>query len=832
MNNIKNILALVGLLAIPASAFSQERPSSSIFLSPFAKADVSLNFDVKAEGKRFSPVWGLDVAWINEQNVRKGLRHMGKENVGVGRSAFRFTHALTNDSVLDAEIISWMKTRNNVLDIISTTLPILFTADQEAGANTYFVVNKSANVAHWAANINSHVHWMQANTKHPVLGVSPFNEPDYWTVEEGATTEKQSQVAKLLKESYPRFADIAIVGANTLNNDKALEWYNAGKTYFDWGNTHQLAGSMANYINFYKKLQSDGKVGLADEMHNVGDAIIGLENGMTYGIWWGFDSRSRGEFCDISRHGQRLAYANHPDKWTSAAVYKHDDGRVKAFIGSSERQAFTTNYQFVSLDRAVYYDGHGPLREFVMEIPGGTKYQEGQTNAERVIDVTWGEDVQPDVIDGVYQIVNKATGQSISFSSTTVFLQKTEGKRTQQWKVTPCNPRIGGDYSFYAIEADARANLRLNVRDFSTFNDAEVIGYNVNTSPDSNEQWYLQYAGNGYFYIRCRESSLCLSAVTSSTKLVTKEMITGNEADIMLWRILPPQVKYDTEAPAVPQGLLAENMPAAVRLSWTANEESDVDSYMILRAEKGSNDWNTVGRKVKGTTFVDNTCQQGKDYLYKIRAIDAAANLSGASESIEAKPTGEATLVGRWHLDGNLLDMSPHMMDAAYYGNPNYSDEHKSGTQSLILSNSTGGYLQLPYEVANSEELTVAMWVNMLVNSQWQRLFDFGYDTDHYMFFTPNNGNRQLCFGIKNGGDELTVTADQTLSLQKWCHVAVTIGKNKTAIYVDGKEVASSTGITIRPTDIHPLLNYIGRSQFPSDPIFNGKIDDIRRYFR
>jgi hypothetical protein len=51
-----------------------------------------------------------------------------------------------------------------------------------------------------------------------------------------------------------------------------------------------------------------------------------------------------------------------------------------------------------------------------------------------------------------------------------------------------------------------------------------------------------------------------------------------------------------------------------------------------------------------------------------------------------------------------------------------------------------------------------------------------------------------------------------------------------TKIYVDGEEVASTTAITIRPKDFNPVLNYIGRSQFPSDPLFKGTVDDLRIY--
>ena len=42
--------------------------------------------------------------------------------------------------------------------------------------------------------------------------------------------------------------------------------------------------------------------------------------------------------------------------------------------------------------------------------------------------------------------------------------------------------------------------------------------------------------------------------------------------------------------------------------------------------------------------------------------------------------------------------------------------------------------------------------------------------------------------------------------------------------------MASSKDMTLRPSDFHPLLNYIGRSQSAADPLFNGSIDDFRIY--
>ena len=842
MNKKRNILFVVAALGA-ATAFAQEpvRSSSSLYLRAQKKADVSVPYAISAEGKRFQPTWGLDQAWPNESNLLKGINHMGKENIGIGRTAFRYSVALTNDSVLGAADITALRNRNTIFNKLSATLPLVFTADQEAvGPNDanpdrvppeYFVKNKSANIEHWAAMINSHVHWMQANTKHPVVGISPFNEPDYWSIEEGATPEKQWQVAKLLKEQYPRCAEIPMVGGNTLNNDKALEWYTPGKQYYEWGNTHQLAGSFDSFAGFFQQLKKDGKVGYADEMHNVGEAMVGLEYGMTVGIWWGFDSRARGEFCDISRNGVRLAYGEHRNNWTAASVYRHDDGRVKAFVGSSERQAKTTTYQFVSTERDVYYDGYGPVHEFVMEMPGGTGYQTGQTNGERVINVTWGEDVPPSEINGTYKLLNKvsgATGNVVSYTSSGDIIKQSKytGSKKQQWTVKPCSSRIGGDFSFYDIESVDNAKIRMNVKDYSK-SQADILAW-TQDGPTSNEQWYLEYDGNGYYLIRNRESALYLASAGTSTmaKIIQTPELTGTNRDRMLFRFVPLDVTYDTAAPAKPAGLLAESQSASVRLSWTANAETDVEGYMVVRAPKGTDDWNTIARQLTETYFVDNTCRPNTSYIYKVKAIDRSQNISEASDVVEAAPLSQPTMIARWDFEDNLNDDTQNMLDMASPSTPKYVADHKVGDKSLSL---TAQFVQLPYRVADSDELSVAMWVKWNTSTtQWQRIFDFGNDEDHYLFLTPNSGTSKMRFAIKNGGDEQILDCPSKLSSYLWKHVVVTMGKDKTAIYVDGTEVASTTGITIKPSDIRPVLNYLGRSQYTADPNISANYDDVR----
>ena len=559
--------------------------------------------------------------------------------------------------------------------------------------------------------------------------------------------------------------------------------------------------------------------------------MVGLEYGMTVGIWWGFDSRARGEFCQISRSGVRLAYGEHRNNWTAASVYRHDDGRVKAFVGSSERQAKTTTYQFVSTERDVYYDGYGPVHEFVMEMPGGTGYQTGQTNGERVINVTWGEDVPPSEINGTYKLLNKvsgATGNVVSYTSSGDIIKQSKytGTKKQQWTVKPCSSRIGGDFSFYDIESVDNANIRMNVKDYSK-SQADILAW-TQDGPTSNEQWYLEYDGNGYYLIRNRESALYLASAGTGTmaKIIQTPELTGTNRDRMLFRFVPVDVTYDTAAPAKPAGLLAESQSASVRLSWTANTETDVEGYMVVRAPKGTDDWNTIARQLTETYFVDNTCRPNTSYIYKVKAIDRSQNISEASDIVEAAPLSQPTMIARWDFEDNLNDDTQNMLDMASPSTPKYVADHKVGDKSLSL---TAQFVQLPYRVADSEELSVAMWVKWNTSTtQWQRIFDFGNDEDHYLFLTPNSGTSKMRFAIKNGGDEQILDCPSKLSSYLWKHVVVTMGKDKTAIYVDGTEVASTTGITIKPSDIRPVLNYLGRSQYTADPNISANYDDVR----
>jgi len=800
--------------------------------------DGVLPFDIKAEGKQLPIIWGLDTAWPDEGNIRRGTAFIGKENLGTGRVSFQPSDLIV-DGQLSTSQKSMLNRRLNLIKLSGVT-DIALNCDHEVLCNTDNYPNAAQNAANYKGKPEEWVKLFKATVEYcqskgfNVVSISPFNEPDYTAWNQGTVQDFLNIIKLMRQDSF--FDNIRICGGNTLNCDEALKWYNQLKEYLDEGNTHQLAGSFNNYANFFTQVKNDGKHGTADELHNVMEAMVGVEYGMQTGIWWGFDGLARGEFCKAS-FGDRLAYAEDRTHWTAASVYRNNkDSKVQAFLGTSERQANNSSYRFISTDRDVFYDGYGPTREFVVDMPGGPagSYQNGQSNAERVVNITWGEDVATH-IDGNYMLMNANSGKVLSLKGASAsqgsnMVQRTfvNGADYQQWAVKPVDSKIGGDFSYYSIISLSSKGYTLDVLNWS-LSAANIIAYPY--AKGANQQWYLEYAGDGYYYIRSRHSTLCLevqSGSKSQDALVRQGTFVGTKKQ--MWRFVPVGEACEQVAPAAPTGLTATPQSASIRLDWTANADADIANYTILRAEAGNEtpEYNTIARGITGTAFLDNSAAQGVEYLYKLKAVDKSGNISEASAEITASTNGEKCLIAHYQFDDTLCDESENMFNAVSLSKPTYSSSTKKvGTKAAGMA-TANNFMQLPPQTGNMREMTICTWVNFRGLTAWQRLFDFGNGTDRYMFLTPSNGS-EMRFVMKNGGDEEILSAPKPSSY-KWVHIAVTIGEDAVTIYADGEEVAKSTSMTIRPSDIKPAINYIGRSQFSSDPLIKAYIDDFRIY--
>ena len=464
-----------------------------------------------------------------------------------------------------------------------------------------------------------------------------------------------------------------------------------------------------------------------------------------------------------------------------------------------------------------------------MQVPGGTGYQVNQPSAERLIQIQYGADVPSEAItagDYVIMSIKESTvlgytsgkcqsGDILNLSSYTM----TNTNAHQKWTIEPVNTRQGSDFSYFYIKSKESPSLLIDIKDWNTSVGGKIIGWAGNGG--SNEQWLFEYAGNNNWYIRSRHSGLYLEAKGS---VVSQNVFSG--AKEQQWRFMPIGTQREQSAPKAPKGLTATAQSASILLSWDKNSESDVYGYQILRAKEGTDDWDVIGRMVTGTEFLDNVLTSGQTYTYKVMAIDKARNRSVASETVTAKTSGQKGLIAHYKFENTLQDESENMLTAQSGADMSYSTIGvKEGSHSAFLNKN---YILLPKTVADNEEMTIATWVNNLsATKSWTRIFDFGNGTDQYMFLTPSNGS-EMRFVMKNGGDEQILSAGKLGAGLH--HVAVTIGKSAVTIYVDGEEEAESTTFTIKPTDIHAVMNFLGRSQYASDELFAGNLDDFRIY--
>lgn len=778
------------------------------------------------------PTWGLDTAWLSGDNVRRGVVFMGQPQVDVIRFSFTGDWPLSGGD-LGASALVEFNQRLGIVNAYTDAHTALYLNNDSPTYDPSFIGGDGRiEPVAWAQLINA-TRQRCVNAGRTVLSVSPYNEPDN-SFEQGSVTRLGDVCWQLRNTFGANFSGIRLYGGSTLNPDTASAWYNTlnGWGYLEEGCTHQLAGSFDNYAAFFQSIQANGDVGANDELHNVMEAMVGAEYGMAVGIWWGTAERARGEFVKAS-DGQRLAYAEHRPNWTAASVYRGTNGVVQAFVGESERQALPTTYRFFSRDRDVFYDGDGPRRDYTVTTTGGAGYQTAaHRNAERVVNITWGADAPP-VINGRYVLVNRnslkvmevagastANGANIQQNTYT-------GGSHQQWDVTPLAATLGGDYSYHAFTA-VHSGKAPDVFNFSLDDGGNVAQWD--NAQGVNQQWFLEYVTNGWFYVRSRWSGKYLDVSGASTATGANIQQWSSTGGLnQQWRFIPVGASpTDVTAPAVVTGVSATANALSVGVNWNASAAADLAGYTVLRATNSGGPYDIVARGLTNNTFTDKSANQARTYHYLVKAVDKSLNSSGNSTPVSATPTLIPTVVARYAFDGNTNDASGHANHPIItVGAPTFV-AGKYG--SAVDFNGTSQYTMLPANLlASITNFTIAAWVNWDGGGVWQRIFDFGNDTTQYLFLTPSSGSGTLRFAITtNSGAGEQVLETTPLPVGQWRHVAVTRNGTTAKLYLNGA-VADTKTITIAPASFNPALNYVGKSQWP-DPLFNGRVDELFVY--
>jgi hypothetical protein len=188
---------------------------------------------------------------------------------------------------------------------------------------------------------------------------------------------------------------------------------------------------------------------------------------------------------------------------------------------------------------------------------------------------------------------------------------------------------------------------------------------------------------------------------------------------------------------------------------------------------------------------------------------------------------------------------TPHTGMLATFGTGGdavFSTMHQVGSRSVALTSqgsTGGGYVILPtlQEVAPAA-ITLSIWVQPTTAQRWQRVFDLGNTTATNMALTTQDGTDSVRFVIRvaDAGPEQLINTTAKLTLSVWHHLVVVLraGSPYTGeIFIDGVLAGTNPAMTLHAQDLGVTTNnFLGRSQFATDPYWSGLFDDFRVYRR
>jgi hypothetical protein len=303
-------------------------------------------------------------------------------------------------------------------------------------------------------------------------------------------------------------------------------------------------------------------------------------------------------------------------------------------------------------------------------------------------------------------------------------------------------------------------------------------------------------------------------------------------------------------AGAIPAGLAAKVGRYRVDLTW--NGSAYAQSYNIKRATIAGGPYTTIARVGRMSAhYVDAGIAPGTTYYYRVSANNPAGESANSNETVaRVFPRLQAhyrfdSSSGTTATDSSGNGLNGTLLNGASWTAGNLGN-------AVNLNGASKQYVSLPAGVTNLTDFTISTWVNLNTVDTFARIFDFGMDTERYMFLTPKNGGGKVAFVMTQGSARAEKRLIGPAALGTgWQHVAVTVagasstvaGQNTggvATLYVNGVAVATDNTWFHVPSLIRngeaagAARNWIGRSQFSephwADPYLNGKVDDFRIY--
>lgn len=190
---------------------------------------------------------------------------------------------------------------------------------------------------------------------------------------------------------------------------------------------------------------------------------------------------------------------------------------------------------------------------------------------------------------------------------------------------------------------------------------------------------------------------------------------------------------------------------------------------------------------------------------------------------------GKATLIDRYSFTTDASD--------SVGGNNGTLEGTATVSGGALQLDGTAGYVSLPSDfVSGLHSFTMEVWFTWSDNGAWSRLFDFGSSQTNFMYLTPRNGDTDTpLFGIATTTGSLhTVTSPDPIAPGTPIFIAITLDSatlnDPAVMYINGV-FAAGAAVVYDPSQLGPTANnWFGRSEWSTNPLFQGSIDEFRIY--
>jgi chitodextrinase len=387
------------------------------------------------------------------------------------------------------------------------------------------------------------------------------------------------------------------------------------------------------------------------------------------------------------------------------------------------------------------------------------------------------------------------------------------------------------------LTATAVSTTQINLAWSAATDNVGVTGYLIERCQDAGCSGFIQIAttaatsfnntglqaGTTYSYrVRATDAANNLSAYSNTATTATQT---------------PP---VDTTPPTAPSSLTATAVSTAqINLAWSAaNDNVGVTGYLIERCQDAGCSGFIQIATTAATSFNNTGLQAGTTYSYRVRATDAANNLSAYSNTATAatpsSPPPTQSLMaayafnegtGATTADGSGNNNNATVTSATWTTQGRFGNALSFNGTSAFISTPDSASLDLG---ANG---TIEASIRLTAVNRWNSVIAKGNANSsaaHNYAIEITDTNRVRCI-LGNGSAFLELDSTATVATGQFYHVACTWNATTVALYIDGA-LNTSRAQSITPAgNTSPL--FIGQFGGNSDRL-NGIIDEVRVYNR